>query len=110
MAEVNDCCTPSAQATCCEPSDKAACCGTSAAGGSCGCSAGASSDIRETVRERYAAAAQSLAERPVLSEADEAGRFGVTLYEGAETDGAPDEALGASLGCGVPTAVADLHP
>ena len=33
----------------------------------------------------------------------------MTLYDGAETEGAPDAALGASLGCGVPTAVADLH-
>ena len=44
-----------------------------------------------------------------LADADEAGLFGVTLYESAETEGAPDAALGASLGCGVPTAVADLH-
>ena len=28
---------------------------------------------------------------------------------GAETEGAPDAAVAASLGCGVPTAVADLH-
>jgi SAM-dependent methyltransferase len=69
------------------------------------------------VRERYAAAARSVAEQSdvasccgpaALAEADEAGLFGVTLYEGAETEGAPQEALGASLGCGVPTAVADL--
>jgi arsenite methyltransferase len=115
MAELStqptsSCCSTEAQASCCEPSDKAACCGTSAAGGSCGCSAGESPDIRENVRERYAAAAQAIAQRPVLSEVDEAGLFGVTLYDGAETDGAPDAALGASLGCGVPTAVADLHP
>jgi SAM-dependent methyltransferase len=70
------------------------------------------------VRERYAAAARSVAEQsgapsccgPVaLADPDEAGLFGVTLYEAAETEGAPDAALGASLGCGVPTAVADLH-
>jgi len=70
------------------------------------------------VRKRYAAAARSVAEQSAeasccgqvaLAEADEAGLFGATLYEGAETEGAPDEALGASLGCGVPTAVADLH-
>ena len=41
---------------------------------------------------------------------DKDGRevFGATLYEG-EADGAPLEAVEASLGCGVPTAVADLH-
>ena len=87
-----------------------------AAGGSCGCSAGTSQDIRESVRERYAAAARTVAEESAspsccgsVAEADEAGLFGVTLYDGAETEGAPDTALGASLGCGVPTAVADLH-
>jgi arsenite methyltransferase len=113
MAEVNDCCTPAAQATCCEPSDKDACCGSSAAGGSCGCSAGTSDDIRESVRERYAAAARTATAQAgspvVLAEADEAGLFGATLY-GDEADEAPDTAVAASLGCGVPTAVADLHP
>jgi arsenite methyltransferase len=112
------CCSTDAQATCCEPSEKASCCGTSAAGGSCGCSAGASQDIRESVRERYAAAARTVAKQSAstsccgsvaLAEADETGVFGVTLYEDAETEGAPAAALGASLGCGVPTAVADLH-
>ena len=115
----SSCCSTEAQESCCEPSEKASCCDTSAAGGSCGCSAGASPpDIRESVRERYAAAARTVAEQSpsasccgwiALAEADEAGQFGVTLYEGAETEGAPDAALGASLGCGVPTAVADLH-
>jgi arsenite methyltransferase len=113
------CCSTEAQATCCEPSEKSSCCGTSATGGSCGCSAGQSEDIRESVRERYAAAARSVAEQSAsasccgshaLAEADEAGVFGVTLYEGAETEGAPEAAVNASLGCGVPTAVADLHP
>ena len=112
------CCSTDAQATCCEPSEKASCCDTNAAGGSCGCSAGASQDIRESVRERYAAAARTVTQQStspsccgsiVLAETDETGVFGVTLYESAETEGAPDAALGASLGCGVPTAVADLH-
>ena len=42
---------------------------------------------------------------------DEQGRevFGAELY-GHEAEGAPDSAVAASLGCGVPTAVADLHP
>jgi arsenite methyltransferase len=68
-------------------------------------------DIRETVRERYAAAATSSDGccGGGRSEADEAGLFGAALYADAETEGAPGEALGASLGCGVPTAVADLH-
>ena len=114
----SSCCSTDAQADCCEPSEKAACCDASAAGAGCGCSAGTSPDLRESVRERYAAAARTVAEQsastsccgPIaLAEADETGVFGVTLYENAETEGAPDAALGASLGCGVPTAVADLH-
>jgi SAM-dependent methyltransferase len=114
MADLtSSCCSTEAQATCCEPSDKAACCSTSAAGGSCGCSAGQPQDIRENVRERYAAAARRAAAQPAsqiaLAEADEAGVFGATLYADAETEGATDAAVGASLGCGVPTAVADLH-
>jgi ubiquinone/menaquinone biosynthesis C-methylase UbiE len=41
--------------------------------------------------------------------ADSTGVFGSTLYDMAETSDVPDAAIGASLGCGVPTAVADLH-
>jgi arsenite methyltransferase len=53
--------------------------------------------IRETVRERYAAlAGQSCAC---------GDGFGGALYDGAETE----PAVRSSLGCGVPTAVADLH-
>jgi len=47
------CCAPEQQADCCEPSAKADCCGH---GEGCDCDVGAA-DIRETVRERYAAAA-----------------------------------------------------
>ena len=35
--------------------------------------------------------------------------FGADLYAGQDTVGAPQAAVAASLGCGVPTAVADLH-
>ena len=46
-----------------------------------------------------------------MATTDEQGRevFGAELY-GPEAEGAPDAAVAASLGCGVPTAVADLHP
>ena len=67
--------------------------------------------IRETVREKYAAAARRAAEQPAAcgcGPADESV-FGATLYDDAETAGATAAAVGASLGCGVPTAVADLH-
>lgn len=73
-------------------------------------------DIRERVRERYAAAARSASSGngtccgPDMSTEDQQGNvvFGPTLYAG-EDAGAPAAALEASLGCGVPTAVADLH-
>ena len=35
--------------------------------------------------------------------------FGASLYAGDGESGAPEAAINASLGCGVPTAVADLH-
>jgi SAM-dependent methyltransferase len=68
-------------------------------------------DIRETVRERYAAAARSSAETSCCGVTDEQGAqvFGDALYAGTDTTGATDAAVAASLGCGVPTAVADLH-
>jgi ubiquinone/menaquinone biosynthesis C-methylase UbiE len=60
-------------------------------------------DVRETVRERYAAAAK--AADGCCSPADAAGVFGGALYRDEQ---APEGAIKASLGCGVPTAVADL--
>jgi ubiquinone/menaquinone biosynthesis C-methylase UbiE len=119
-ADAASCCAPAVQASCCEPSAKDACCGASAAGGGCGCTAGQNPqhEIREVVRERYAAAARAVADpHPVecgcgpVSTVDALGQrvFGSTLYDDAESDGATANALQASLGCGVPTAVADLH-
>ncbi|HEY1524041.1 MAG TPA: arsenite methyltransferase [Solirubrobacteraceae bacterium] len=80
-------------------------------------------DIRESVRERYAAAATRAAGAgssqkdegccggtgASCSPADAAGVFGSTLYDEAAGTDVPEAALNASLGCGVPTAVADLH-
>ena len=71
-------------------------------------------EIREQVRERYAAAAKagggSGCCAPDLSNFDRQGNevFGQVLYAEAG-DAAPKAAVEASLGCGVPTAVADLH-
>jgi ubiquinone/menaquinone biosynthesis C-methylase UbiE len=72
-------------------------------------------DIRETVRDKYAAAARRAEGAGSWCcdagfDAAETGEqtFGVTLY-GDEAAGAPDAAVNASLGCGVPTAVADLQ-
>jgi SAM-dependent methyltransferase len=73
-------------------------------------------DVREVVRERYAAAARAAGagegccSAVSLTDASGAEVFGNAVYADAEVDGATGDALGASLGCGVPTAVADLHP
>jgi arsenite methyltransferase len=108
--------------SCCSTTEQAACCEQSAAGGTwCDCAAGAPAaegDIRETVRAKYAAAALATVDAPVsnccgpVSTTDAAGNqvFGSVLYDGVESDAAPESAVNASLGCGVPTAVADLHP
>jgi SAM-dependent methyltransferase len=64
-------------------------------------------EVREAVRERYAAAARSSS--GCCSPADTTGVFGGGLYDEAGGAEAPASALNASLGCGVPTAVADLH-
>jgi arsenite methyltransferase len=123
-AVASGCCAPAVQATCCEPSEKAACCETSAAGGSCGCAAGQTTiapdakALRETVRERYAAAAVATTdstraagccENPAAITDEQAELFGARLYSDGEHDELPDTALLASLGCGNPTAMADLH-
>ena len=65
-------------------------------------------DVREAVRERYAAAARS-SSGCSCSPADATGVFGGALYDERATAEVPESALNASLGCGVPTAVADLH-
>ena len=126
ITPTSSCCSTEAQAGCCEPSDKAACCASAAAGGNCGCAAGRttvaaeSADIRESVRERYAQAARAAATLEPQSascgcaplattDAGGAEVFGAALYDSEQGDGATTAALQASLGCGVPTAVADLR-
>jgi SAM-dependent methyltransferase len=71
--------------------------------------------LRETVRQKYAAAAGAAAPSSCcgpaevrLTDAAATQVFGDVLYDAGEAAGAQG-ALGASLGCGVPTAVADLH-
>jgi ubiquinone/menaquinone biosynthesis C-methylase UbiE len=120
----SECCAPAVQQSCCDPSEKAACCETSAAGGTCGCAAGqappASADeLRETVRERYAAAALATtdptaaagccSDGAVITD-EQAELFGAGLYAEDDRDELPDSALLASLGCGNPTAMVDLRP
>jgi SAM-dependent methyltransferase len=112
------CCGPEQQADCCEPEAKAECCTPDSS--TCGCSAGEADgeEIRDAVRTRYAAAATSVssgaeagaaccAAETVLGE-EEAKVFGASLYGEGEQGELPDTATMASLGCGNPTAVAEL--
>jgi len=95
-----------------------------------------STDLREAVRSRYAEAARAVLDpKPGVtaqsvelagtgsccgssatdsccgtgSAAEAVGGFSEHLYREGETDGLPEEAVLASLGCGNPIAVADLH-
>jgi len=88
----------------------------------------ASADLREDVRARYAEAARAILDPKAGESAsccgtsasdsrcgtgpaalDTADCFGGSLYAEGETDGLPEEAVLASLGCGNPLAVADLR-
>jgi arsenite methyltransferase len=74
------------------------------------------SELREEVRRRYAAAARSVKEGMAANDWDadtsccapEEG-CGVQLYDITQREGLPEEAVLASLGCGNPTAVAELR-
>ena len=83
--------------------------------------------VREQVRARYAAAATTvLAAQPAgcctpspasttegtdgTDGTDATTVFGAGLYDATDRDRLPVAATAASLGCGNPTAVADLHP
>jgi SAM-dependent methyltransferase len=68
-------------------------------------------DIKEVVRERYAEIARSVRTPGSSCCYDgEAGSSGISanLYAGDETGSLPEEAVLASLGCGNPTALAEL--
>jgi SAM-dependent methyltransferase len=127
MAELNPedtaatsrCCSPAQQTSCCAPADKAGCCGSSH-GEACGCSAGqpglAQSEIRKRVRERYTAEARAVtgAEAgsccpPSDASGGDADIWGAALYALGDDEQVPGTATLASLGCGNPTAVAELH-
>src|SRR5215207_4741284 len=84
------------------------------------------SEIRATVKERYGAAASRVAQGETAGAAccapagGSSGCCGATteswdpitanLYDEGQTAGIPAEALLASLGCGNPTALAELNP
>lgn len=72
--------------------------------------------LRDEVRARYAASATSVAERNERSCdcgdhgcCDPAHSYGAASYEATDRDALPDAAVLASLGCGNPVAVAELH-
>ena len=89
-------------------------------------------EIREHVRDRYAAAALTVVSGSAasccgpsdgpqtsccgpsdalsaISDAEEGDIFGAALYTPGETDGLPEDAVLASLGCGNPLAVAEIR-
>jgi arsenite methyltransferase len=77
-----------------------------------------SMDTREQVREQYAEAARGLAQGQGCGcDCETTGccgdepttLFGRGLYAAEERSGLPDDAVTASLGCGNPVAVAELH-
>lgn len=75
-------------------------------------------ELREEVRLRYAEAAAAAAAGDVACDCSHPGStceeeghaFGPRLYDSLPVEGLPEAAFLASLGCGNPTAVADLHP
>jgi len=75
-------------------------------------------ELREEVRVRYAEMATGVASgqgaacdcgHPGTTCADEGHEFGPELYEALESEHLPEAAVMASLGCGNPVAVAELH-
>jgi arsenite methyltransferase len=78
-----------------------------------------STELREEVRARYAQSARAVTEgagsardccHPGSTCEQEGHAFGPKLYGALDQEGLPEAAVLASLGCGNPTAVADLHP
>jgi len=115
--KANDCCSPPTQESCCEASAKSECCAEGHPEG-CGCSTGRTGgdDVQEHVRSRYAAAAVAASEgadascgsAAVITD-EQRDSFGAGLYENDDLGALPDAAKLASLGCGNPTAVAELR-
>ena len=75
------------------------------------------STIKEAVRKRYADAALQVSEGASCCGPDSCTplegddeRFGTKLYDAIDTEGVPEAAVMASLGCGNPTAIAALRP
>jgi len=119
--QTESCCSAAAQESCCTPEEKGECCRPEHEAGSCGCSPAEAEapgeDVRERVRQRYAAAAKTAGEGSgaccgsdaAVITGEQRQAFGAGLYGDGDRDALPDAAKLASLGCGNPTAVADLH-
>ncbi len=74
------------------------------------------SDLREEVRRHYAAAVSGVAEGMAAGDSNQGvtccapeDGLGVQLYDVAERSELPEQAVLASLGCGNPTAMAELR-
>ena len=76
-------------------------------------------DVKDIVREKYAAAAARVENRTGSASGGcgcgcgpEGGGDAITrdLYGPEDSEGLPEDALAASLGCGNPTALTELHP
>lgn len=92
-----------------------ACCGSDCCATDGDSASTAQADIHERVRERYAEAARTAAAGRECGCASDCctheapDSFGATLYDADHRAGLPDAALLASLGCGNPTAAAELR-
>jgi len=75
----------------------------------------AAEDLRDEVRRRYAESARAVSEGGSCGSGaccdgeSDAAKFGGALYDAEQLGELPDAAVLASLGCGNPIAVADLH-
>jgi ubiquinone/menaquinone biosynthesis C-methylase UbiE len=67
-------------------------------------------DVEESVRRRYAELAEAAAQGGSCCSDDEQTVFGTSRYGSQDLDALPERAAEASLGCGNPTALADLAP
>jgi arsenite methyltransferase len=69
-------------------------------------------EVRHAVRERYAASARQVASGsdPSCCGGGKIDPITRDLYTSIEVEGLPDKAVLASLGCGNPTALAELNP
>jgi SAM-dependent methyltransferase len=68
-------------------------------------------ELKEEVRERYAQAAREADAGASCCESAQCGTgFGMDGYGQSDLANVPELAANVSLGCGNPTAVADLHP